>query len=95
VDLDEYMTRSNARARRGRYVARLILAAAVSLAATIVVAFAPALSSGLGAATGPDGLPALSPALGIGGTIVGLVWMIRILHADYDPDAATWRYRDF
>jgi hypothetical protein len=95
VDLDDYMTRSNARARRGRYVARLILAGAVSLAATLVVAFAPALSSGLGATTGPDGFRALSPVLGIGGIVVGLVWMIRILRTNHDPDAAAWRYRDF
>jgi hypothetical protein len=32
--------------------------------------------------------------VGAAGVAVGLIWMIRILRADPEPDAAGWRYRD-
>ncbi len=31
--------------------------------------------------------------LGVVGTIVGLVWMVRIHRADPEPDQHAWRYR--
>lgn len=40
-------------------------------------------------------LDTLVPLAAIGGAIGGLLWMIRIHHADPEAGERTWRYRDF
>jgi len=88
ADLDELMAESNAKARRGRRIARLIFAVAMSFVA--LVAFLITASPNT---MGPE--PARWPLVaGIVGAGVGLFWMIRIIRADREPDSAAWRYRD-
>jgi hypothetical protein len=48
----------------------------------------------LAGCAGADRLVQLIPLLGIAGTIVGLVLMIRIYRADPEPDQRAWRYRE-
>ena len=88
--LDDFMADSNARAHRGRLLARQMFGLAlfaIFLASFLFVA-APNFIGGM--ASGPD--PGVT-ALGISGLIVGFAWMVRILRADPDPDAKAWRYR--
>ena len=97
MDLDEFnefMEQSNARARRGRRLARMMFAAAIIALAVYAFLFvaAPNFTDGF-YNPGPIGL--LVPAIGVAALAVGLVWMIRILRADPEPDAKSWRYRDF
>jgi hypothetical protein len=93
VDLYEFMQESNARARRGRRLAHAIFAVGLiplGLAAFFFIA-APNFTGGF-YDPGPIGL--IIPAIGFAALFVGLVWMIRILRADPEPDAKSWRYRD-
>jgi hypothetical protein len=95
-EFNEFMEESNARARRGRRLARLMFAAAL-----ITLGF-PAFFF-IAAPNGPQGMyleepPALgvaAPVVAILGIVIGLAWMIRILRADPEPDSRSWRYRDF
>jgi Flp pilus assembly protein TadB len=94
VDLYEFMQESNARARRGRRLARAMFAVGLiplGLAAFFFIA-APNFTSATFAGPGPIGL--IVPAIGVLGTVIGLVWMVRILRADPEPDARSWRYRE-
>jgi hypothetical protein len=93
-EFNEFMEQSNARALRGRRLARLMFAAALiplAVAAFFFVA-APNFTGGF-YDPGPIGL--LVPAIGVAALVVGLAWMVRILRADPEPDAKSWRYRDF
>lgn len=94
MDLNEFMAKSNARARRGRRIAREIFGGAV---------FAPLLAAFLfvGAPNGPTAMFAnpgpislIVPGIGILGLVIGLLWMVRILRAHHEPEAKGWRYRD-
>jgi hypothetical protein len=89
MDLDELMQSSNARARRGRRLARNMFAAAIFtllLSAFLIVA-APNSMGGGSPGPGPAAL------IGVVGLAVGILWMVRILRADPEPDAKSWRYR--
>ena len=91
---DDFMADSNARARRGRLLARQMFGLAVFaifLAAFMFVA-APNFT---GSTPSSGAFTVAAPALGIAGLVVGLVWMVRILRADPEPEAKGWRYRDF
>jgi hypothetical protein len=97
-EINEFMEQSNARARRGRRLARLIFAVAVI--PLVVVAFffvaAPNGPQGLYLEEPqPHALAVAAPVIAILGIVIGLVWMVRILRADPEPDAKSWRYRDF
>jgi hypothetical protein len=95
MDLNEFMEESNARARRGRRLARIMFAGALmslGIPAFLFVA-APNSMGQTGNDPGPIGLTV--PAIAIVGLVVGFVWMVRIFRADPEPDAKSWRYRDF
>jgi hypothetical protein len=94
AELDEFMARSNAKARRGREIARGLVTAGL-----VVLAFVTFLLLSLpDPMGGPIFEPSLSgwilPGLGVLGILVGLAWMWRILRADPEPDTSAWRYRD-
>jgi hypothetical protein len=88
---DDFMADSNARARRGRLLARQMFGLAVLLAAFMYVA-APNLTN---STPNAGAFTVAAPALGIAGLMIGFVWMVRILRADPEPEAKGWRYRDF
>jgi hypothetical protein len=95
ADLDELMAQSNAKARRGRRIARLIFAEGVSFAAVAGFVMIIATSNQRGGyIAGPGLMPWIGPGLGVLGILVGLAWMVRILRADPEPDSSAWRYRD-
>jgi hypothetical protein len=93
VDLDDLMAESNARARRGRLLARQMFGGVVFV--LLLAAFlAVAAPNGPSAMFNDPGLIAIAiPVVGIIGLVVGLAWMVRILRADPEPDAKAWRYR--
>jgi biotin transporter BioY len=89
--IDAAFAESWRRARRGRKLARLIFAEAISVALVGVVVLVLIVGSNN---TSPEpGLWAFVP--GVAGVVVGLVWMWRILRADSQPDRSARRYRDF
>jgi protein-S-isoprenylcysteine O-methyltransferase Ste14 len=94
ADLDEFMAQSNAKARRGREIARGLVTAVLVLLAFVGLLFLN-LPDPMGA---PFFEPSLSewilPGLGVLGILVGLAWMVRILRADPEPDSSAWRYRE-
>jgi nitrate reductase gamma subunit len=94
-DLDDFMAESNARALRGRLLARNLFALGVFAIFLVFFLFvaAPNGPSAMTIHPVPITAAVAVPALGIAGLIVGLVWMIRILRTDPDPDAKAWRYR--
>jgi hypothetical protein len=88
--IDAAFAESWRRALRGRKLARLIFAEAISVAFVAVVALVLIVGSNN---TSPEpGLLAFVPG-GVG-LVVGLVWMWRILRADPEPDSEVWRYRE-
>jgi hypothetical protein len=96
VDLDEFMAESNARAHRGRRLARAMFAAAL-MALAIPAFFFIAAPNGPTAMylQEPPALHAAIPFVGVAGIVIGLVWMVRIFRADPEPENAKgWRYRD-
>jgi hypothetical protein len=76
------------RAQRGRRVARLIFAEVCSVIAIIGLLLIGTPSVMYEPVPNPSGPIA---ALGL---VIGLAWMVRILRANPEPDAAAWRYRD-
>jgi hypothetical protein len=91
MDVNEFMQRSNRKARRGRKVARLILAETVSVIAVfaLLILLAP---SGFSHMT-PRLRDLIVPGVGVLGIVVGLALMWRILRADPEPDRDGWLYR--
>jgi hypothetical protein len=91
MDLDEFMARSNARARQGRRVARQLFVLTVVFLALLTFVFFDALS-----AFYPLRNRTSLMVLGAAGTIlvIGLAWMVRILRAHHEPETGAWRYRD-
>jgi protein-S-isoprenylcysteine O-methyltransferase Ste14 len=93
ADLDEFMAQSNAKARRGREIARVLVTAVL-----VLLAFVAFLFLNMPNTIGPLFEPRLTdwivPGLGILGILVGLGWMVRIFRADPEPDSSAWRYRD-
>jgi len=93
VDLYEFMQESNARARRGRRLAReMILGALVVLAIPAFLLIAQPNFTNSGYDPRPLGL--IIPAIGVVGLVGGLIWMVRIFRADPEPRTKGWRYRD-
>jgi protein-S-isoprenylcysteine O-methyltransferase Ste14 len=96
VDLDEFMARSNARARRGRRVARALFAEAIGLVVLLAFLFVAAPNT-IGPMMRPSWFVAamgmIVPGAGVLGLIIGLAWMWRILRANPEPDSRSWRYR--
>jgi hypothetical protein len=94
AELDEFMAQSNAKARRGREIARGLVAAVLVLLAFVTVLLLN-LPDPMG---GPIFEPSLSgwilPGLGVLGILLGLAWMVRIFRADPEPDSSAWRYRE-
>jgi hypothetical protein len=93
ADLDELMAKSNAKARRGRASARGLFGAVLLLLAFVAFLFL-SMPSTIGPYFEPGLIEWIGPGLGILGILVGLAWMVRILHADPEPDSSAWRYRD-
>jgi hypothetical protein len=91
MDADQAMQRSNRRARRGRRIARLILAEVVSILAIGAFILMNQPNSMGGSAGDPSNL--FIPGIGVAGLVVGLIWMAQTLRADPEPDARAWRYR--
>lgn len=97
-ELNDAMAESNRRARRGRTVARLMFILTATLVAFVVYAFAvaqPACMCPMFQAPPelfgqPFGL--IIEMAGSVGVASGLFWMWRIVRADLDPDARSWRY---
>ena len=92
-EFNEFMQESNARALRGRRLARLMFAVAV-LPLAVAAFFFVAAPNFIDGFYNPSPIGLLVPAIGVAALVVGLVWMIRILRADPEPDAKSWRYRD-
>jgi hypothetical protein len=92
MDLDEFMARSNARARRGRRVARQLFAVPVLLVASLLFIYLNQPSFMYEAP--PNTLSAILFGVAVMIFVVGLAWMVRILRAHAEPDAGSWRYRE-
>ena len=93
-ELNDAMAESNRRARRGRTFARLTFASTVALvmfAFILLVAAPTGMGGGMG---GPDTsrIDTMLTIIGLVGLATGLFWMWRIVRADPDPDARSWRY---
>ena len=89
-DLNDALARSNRKARRGRWLARHMLALAFAVTALTAFLFiaSPNMMGG-----GPQ--PGEQPMtwLSFVGLAVGILWMWRIYRADPEPPARAWRYR--
>ena len=95
MDLNEFMAESNARAKRGRALGRMmILGALVVLAIPAFFFIAAPNFTGM-TLHEPGALLVALPLVGVAGLVIGFVWMVRIFRADAEPDAKSWRYRDF
>ncbi|HET7473298.1 MAG TPA: hypothetical protein VFJ71_09255 [Candidatus Limnocylindrales bacterium] len=99
-ELNRAMAESNADARYGRRVARLTFAVTSALVAFVfceTVLASPNVMGDSMFAPVPNvvGIPlgVLIEGLGFAGTAVGLIWMWRIVRADGDPHAPSWRHR--
>jgi hypothetical protein len=93
AELDEFMAQSNAKARRGREIARGLVTAVLVALAFVVILFLN-LPNRTGPLFEPRLIEWIAPGTGILGILVGLAWMVRILRADPEPDTFAWRYRD-
>ncbi len=96
-ELNDFLAESSRRARFGRAIARLIFVLTAGLVVFLVSAFvlAPPQCMCPMFATPPEafGLPlSVVTPLGIAGLAAGLFWMWRIVRADPDPEARTWRH---
>ena len=87
------MAASNARALRGRRLARWMMAGGI-----VVVSFAAFFL--LAAPIGPNAMTTdpgefawFPPVAGFVGIGLGFIWMIRIMRAKPEPDTRAWRYR--
>jgi hypothetical protein len=93
MDLDELMAESNARARRGRLLARQMFGGVVFLLFVAVFLYIAAPEGPFALVEDPGPIAVALPVLGITGLVVGLAWMFRILRAKPEPDGKSWRYR--
>lgn len=91
------MARSNARARRGRRVARALFAEAIFLIWLLAFLIFIGPQTMGGPMMRPSGFAAAVGMIVLGagvlGLVIGLAWMWRILRADPEPDSRSWRYR--
>jgi hypothetical protein len=91
AQVDALFLKSWRRARRGRRIARLIFAVAVSVAAVAALLITNAQNTMGGHSD--DLVDLIMPVVGVIGIAVGLAWMWRILRADPEPDRNGWLYR--
>ena len=95
MDLDEFMAESNARAKRGRALGRMMILGALVVLAIPAFFFIAAPNFTAMSLHEPGALQVALPVVGVAGLVIGFVWMVRIFRADPEPDAKSWRYRDF
>jgi Flp pilus assembly protein TadB len=95
ADLDEFMARSNARARRGRRTARHLFAIPIFFVTSLVLLYVgqPNSFGGMYDA-GSDRISKIVIGAAAVIFVIGLAWMVRILRAHHEPDTGAWRYRD-
>ena len=94
MDLDEFMTGVERRARRGRATGRvMVFGAVVALAVPAFFFIAAPNFSNDGYNYGWTAW--IGPGIGTLGIVIGLVWMVRISRAHQEPEPKGWRYRDF
>jgi hypothetical protein len=100
MDLDQLndaLAESNARARRGRELAEVMLVVTAALAGFVTYVFA-VRDPCAGMMCPPFDYPPspnigdVTMGVGLVGLAVGLLWMWRIVRADRDPDARSWRH---
>jgi hypothetical protein len=93
-EFNEFMEESNARALRGRRLARLMFVPAV-MALAVPAFFFIAAPNFTGMSLQEAGaLDVALPFVGVAGLVVGFIWMVRIFRADPEPKTKGWRYRD-
>lgn len=95
MDLNDFMAESNARARRGRRIARAMFGVAVFAPLLVAFLFVVAPNGPTAMFAGPGPIWVIVPGTAILGLVIGLLWMVRILRAHHEPEAKGWRYRDF
>jgi hypothetical protein len=95
MDLDEFMARSNARARRGRRVARQLFAIPIFFAVSLAVLYVGQPNYiGPMYVAGSDRMSKIIFGAAAVIFVVGLAWMVRILRSHHEPETGAWRYRD-
>jgi protein-S-isoprenylcysteine O-methyltransferase Ste14 len=94
AELDEFMAQSNAKARRGREIARGLVTAVLVLLAFVACLFLSMPNTMGGGFFEPSLTEWILPGLGVLGILLGLAWMVRIFRADPEPDSSAWRYRE-
>jgi protein-S-isoprenylcysteine O-methyltransferase Ste14 len=94
AELDEFMARSNAKARRGREIARGLVTAVLVLLAFVTFLLLNLPNPMGGGFFEPSLTRWILPGLGVLGILLGLAWMVRIFRADPEPDSLAWRYRE-
>ena len=68
----------------------------IAIAAPLVAGFLYVAGPGsFGGWREPWLLEQLLPWAGVGGMILGLIWMVRLSRANPEAGERTWRYRDF
>ena len=95
MDLNEFMAESNARAKRGRALGRMMILGALVVLAIPAFFFVATPNFTVMSLHEPGALQVALPLVGVAGLVIGFVWMVRIFRADAEPDAKSWRYRDF
>jgi putative effector of murein hydrolase len=95
MDLDEFLARSNARARRGRRLARHLFAIPIFFATSLVLLYVvlPKYEGGMHDA-GSDWISKIVIGAAVVIFLIGLAWMLRILRSHHEPETGAWRYRD-
>ncbi len=98
MDLDAFMTESNARAKRGRALGRMMIFGVLVVLALPAFFFIATPNGPRGMyleEPQPHALAVAVPVIAILGIVIGLLWMVRILRAHQEPEPKGWRYRDF
>jgi hypothetical protein len=92
MDLDEFTARSNARARRGRRIARQLFAIPIFFASSLVLLYVGQPNYMYDAP--PSRLSKIVFGAAVLIFVIGLVWMVWILRAHHEPETGAGRYRD-
>jgi len=95
MDLNEFMSESNARAKRGRALGRMMIFGVLVVLAFPAFLFIAAPNFTAMSLQEPGALEVALPFVGVAGLVIGLIWMVRILRAHHEPEPKGWRYRDF
>jgi hypothetical protein len=94
MDVDEFMAESNARAKRGRALGRMMIFGVLVVLAFTVFLWIAAPNFTAMSLQEPGALQVALPFVGVAGLVIGLIWMVRILRAHHEPEPKGWRYRD-